>query len=487
MRLRALLLLPLLLLTSCTAAEQVAVLEPGQEPQEQVLTWDTCNEVFECAFIAAPLDWASETGESITISLMRLAGTADREPILINPGGPGSSAINWMRDGYEFIGSDWFRENFQVIAFDPRGVGASTPVTCSDQDLKDELLYSNSGYEYGSEQDLVVSEALMLEFAESCQTRGPSTAYFNTQQAARDMDLIRGLLGMEELNYLGFSYGTELGANYAALFPDRVGKFVLDGAVDPTMDSSTKLLGQIRGFDGALRAYLTACLDTPAYCPFEGDIDSAMARIAGFLQAREIRPLETTIDRELGISAALAGMIVTLYSQDSWIYLSQAFDEAFNGDGTFFVYLADFYNDRDPDGGYISNINEANFAINCADNSVTRAGPDLDQEIREASVVFGRYFAGPDISCTGWPEGIGMQSLDFSVPLANSPIVIGTTGDPATPYQQAVSLAEILDGAKLLTLKGEGHTAYGDNSCIDSLVDAYLKGQDLGEGDLTCF
>jgi len=487
LRLRALLLLPLLLLTSCTAAEQVAVLEPGQEPQEQVLTWDTCNEVFECAFIAAPLDWASETGESITISLMRLAGTADREPILINPGGPGSSAINWMRDGYEFIGSDWFRENFQVIAFDPRGVGASTPVTCSDQDLKDELLYSNSGYEYGSEQDLVVSEALMLEFAESCQTRGPSTAYFNTQQAARDMDLIRGLLGMEELNYLGFSYGTELGANYAALFPDRVGKFVLDGAVDPTMESSTKLLGQIRGFDGALRAYLTACLDTPAYCPFEGDIDSAMARIAGFLQAREVRPLETTIDRELGISAALAGMIVTLYSQDSWIYLSQAFDEAFNGDGTFFVYLADFYNDRDPDGGYISNINEANFAINCADNSVTRAGPDLDQEIREASVVFGRYFAGPDISCTGWPEGIGMQSLDFSVPLANSPIVIGTTGDPATPYQQAVSLAEILDGAKLLTLKGEGHTAYGDNSCIDSLVDAYLKDQDLGEGDLTCF
>ena len=487
MRLRALLLLPLLLLTSCTPAEPVAVLEPGQQPQEQSLSWESCNEVFECAFIAAPLDWTSETGESITISLMRFAGTADREPILINPGGPGSSAINCMRDGYEYIGSNWLRENFQVIAFDPRGVGASTPVTCSDQDLKDELLYYNSGYEYGSEQDLVVSEALMLEFAESCQTRGPSTAYFNTQQTARDMDLIRGLLGMEELNYLGFSYGTELGANYAALFPDRVGKFVLDGAVDPTMDSSTKLLGQIRGFDGALRAYLTACLDTPAYCPFEGDSDSAMARIAGFLQAREVRPLETTIDRELGISAALAGMIVTLYSQDSWIYLSQAFDEAFNGDGTFFVYLADFYNDRDPDGGYISNINEANFAINCADNSVTRAGPDLDQEIREASVVFGRYFAGPDISCTGWPEGIGMQSLDFSVPLANSPIVIGTTGDPATPYQQAVSLAEILDGAKLLTLKGEGHTAYGDNSCIDSLVDAYLEGQDLGEGDLTCF
>ena len=117
----------------------------------------------------------------------------------------------------------------------------------------------------------------------------------------------------------------------------------------------------------------------------------------------------------------------------------------------------------------------------------TEPGPNLDKEIREASVVFGRYFAGPDIACNGWPEGIGMQQLDFSLPLANGPIVIGTTGDPATPYGQAVSLSEILDGAKLLTLNGEGHTAYGDNSCINSLVDAYLEGQDLGEGSLTCF
>ena len=487
MRLRALLIIPLLLLTSCTQAEPVAVLEPGQEPQEQALDWVECNEVFECAYLAAPLDWTSETGETVSISLMRFQGTGDREPILINPGGPGSSAINWMRDGYQYIGTEWFRDNFQVIAFDPRGVGRSTPVTCSDIDLKDQLLYVDSGFEYGSEQDLIIAEGHMSEFAESCQQRGPSTAYFNTQQTARDMELIREVLGIEQLNYLGFSYGTELGANYAALFPDRVGKFVLDGAVDPTMDSSTKLLGQVRGFDAALRAYLTACLDTPEYCPFDGDIDSAMARIAGFLQAREIRPMETTIDRELGISASLAGMIVTLYSQDSWIYLSQAFDEAFNGDGTFFVYLADFYNDRDPDGGYLSNINEANYAINCADDAVTSAGPNLDDEILESSIVFGRYFVGPDIACNGWPQGIGMQQLDYSLPLSNGPLVIGTTGDPATPYQQAVSLAEILDGAKLLTLKGEGHTAYGDNTCINTLVDAYLEGQELGEESVTCF
>ena len=132
MRLRALLIIPLLLLTSCTQAEPVAVLEPGQEPQEQALDWVECNEVFECAYLAAPLDWTSETGETVSISLMRFQGTGDREPILINPGGPGSSAINWMRDGYQYIGTEWFRDNFQVIAFDPRGVGRSTPVTCSE-------------------------------------------------------------------------------------------------------------------------------------------------------------------------------------------------------------------------------------------------------------------------------------------------------------------------------------------------------------------
>lgn len=481
------LLLPLLLLTSCTSAEPQARLEPGQAPEEQLISWYPCNEVFECSEIAAPVDWTGEAGETLTISLMRYQGTQDLEPMLINPGGPGSSATNWMRDGYEYIGSDWLRENFQLIAFDPRGVGRSTPITCNDPDLKDSLLYSDSGYEYGSSEDVAYAEDLMVRFAESCQQRGPSTAFFNTQQTARDMDLLRELLGMEQLNYLGFSYGTELGANYAALFPNRVGKFVLDGAVDPTMDASTKLLGQIQGFDGALRAYLTSCIEVPEYCPFDGDVDSAMRQISGFLQAREVKPLETTIDRELGISAALSGLIVTLYSQDSWIYLSQAFDEAFAGDGTFFVFLADFYNDRDPDGGYISNINEANYAINCADGVMTEEGPDLDDEIRDASLVFGKYFSGPDISCNGWPDGIGMQELDYSRPLSNGPLVIGTTGDPATPYHQAVALAELLDGARLLTLNGEGHTAYGDNTCINALVDAFLAGQDLGERDLTCF
>ena len=487
MRLRALFASMVLLLAGCaTEANPVGTLEPGEEPQTQAVEWSDCDGGFECADVAAPLNWLQAGEEYVSIRLMRKAGTEQLPAMLINPGGPGASTTDWMRGGYDTIGTSWLRQNFQLVAFDPRGVGESTAVVCSDDELKDQLLYGQSEFEYGSEEDISYSEDLMLRFAESCQLDGPSPAYFNTQQTARDMELIRELLGEELLNYLGFSYGTELGATYAALFPERVGKFVLDGAVDPELDSSSQLLGQVRGFDKALRAYLADCLGA-TYCPFDGSVDDAMRRISGFLQARETSPLETDFEgRELGIQGAIYGILVTLYSQGSWPYLSQAFDEAFYGDGTLMLMLADFYNDRENEGGYLTNVNEANFAINCADARLKDAGDDLDQEILEASIVWGKYFSTPDISCTGWPDGIGMEILDFDVELANQPIIIGTTGDPATPYEQAVSLANHL-GGKLLTLRGEGHTAYGDNGCIDSLVDAYLAGEDLGEGSLTCF
>jgi len=486
LRLKALALVALLILTSCSAGQSQPTLAPNTDPADQDLVWAPCDDTFECAAIAAPLDWTNDTGEFLNIKLMRSAGTAELEPILINPGGPGSSAIKWMRGNYEGIGSDWLRENFQVIAFDPRGVGESTAVICRDEELKDKLYYGIPEYEFGSPEDIAYSEQVLSDFAASCQESGPAIGYFNTQQTARDMELMRQLLGMEQLNYLGFSYGTELGAVYTALFPNHVGKFVLDGAIDPTMDASTKLLGQVAGFDKALRAYLADCLNQ-SFCPFSGDVDQAMAQISGFMQAREVRPLPTEGERELGVSATLAGIIVTLYSQASWSYLTQALSDAFAGDGTLMLWLADFYNDRDPDGGYLSNINEANYAINCADLAVQDEGPDLEAEILEASVVFGKYFAYPMDSCIGWPEGKGMQPLDFTRPLSNGPLIIGTTGDPATPYEQAITLSELLDGAKLLTLRGEGHTAYGTSSCIDSLVDAYLEGIDLGEGSLSCF
>ncbi|MFM1950464.1 MAG: hypothetical protein RL418_151 [Actinomycetota bacterium] len=489
MRLKSLLLIPVLFLSACypqVPTDAVQEIENGKEVLSQTLQWSSCDGGFECASLVVPLNWLEQGRDYFEMALIRPAGSGSLPPLVINPGGPGASGVSFVRDNLESIGTANLRNSFQIIGFDPRGVGESEPVTCNDVDLKDQVFYGQSPYTFGSDADLEWSRGIYEEFARDCQLIGFDLGYFNTQQTARDLDLIRQALGLETLDYLGYSYGTELGATYAALFPDRVGKFVLDGAADPTISAGQTLLNQVAGFDGAFRNYLADCL-IGRDCPFAGSIDSGLAEVREFLSKLESSTLPTQFDREVGVTAAIYGIIAALYSKDSWPYLTQALTEALDGDGTTLLMLADFYNDRENDEGYLTNINEANFAINCADSANAVDGPDLGNQIREASIVWGKYFSVPDISCTGWPDGIGMVKLDYSVELSNPPLIIGTTGDPATPYEQAVSLAELLDGGKLLTLKGEGHTAYGSSICIDSLVDAYLDGEDLGEGSLTCF
>ena len=287
-------------------------------------------------------------------------------------------------------GADYLRSNFQVIAFDPRGVGKTSPVECSNLGLKDQLLYGSSPYRFGTEEDIQYSADLSYRFAQSCQGE-LSTGYYNTQQTANDMELLRILLGSEKLNYLGYSYGTELGATFAVLSPDQVGLFVLDGAVDPTIDPDLSLLGQIKGFDKALSAYLVDCF-TRVSCPLPNDMAEAKDTIAGLLSSLENSSMPTDFDRDLSLSAAIAGMIVTLYSQDSWEYLSIGLEEGLAGDGTTLLLLADFYNDRDAEGGYLTNLVEANYAIACADE-ITYPLPtaDLTKGITAASKVFGKY------------------------------------------------------------------------------------------------
>ncbi len=488
MRLSGLALSILLVLTGCTAQvpSPIEQVQSGVDFAQQQISWEACDTGFECSAVAVPLDHLNPDGQVFELSLVRKTGTQDLPPLLINPGGPGASGVAYVRDGYDSLGTEKLRSNFQLIGFDPRGVGESAPVICSDLDLKDQVYYEESGFPLGSEQDLEVSKDLLERFAASCQESGFDVSYFNTQQAARDMDVIRSALGVEKLNYLGFSYGTELGATYIALFPERVGRFVLDGAVDPTLSSGESTVNQVEGFDKAFRTYLADCL-AQASCPFAGTVDDALKRIDELLLDLQTTKLASQYDREVGLTAALYGIFAALYSQASWTYLTQAFEEAFQGDGSTLLLLADFYNDKDPDGGYLSNINEANAAINCADE---RVAPEdfamVKQAALDASNVFGKYFAYPELGCLGWPQGKSMVEIDYTVGLEVGPLVIGTTGDPATPYQQAVSLAKILSGATLLTFQGEGHTAYGSDTCVNDHVENYLLGENLGSAELIC-
>lgn len=489
LRLRALLLVTAIALSGCTQVVENNPVENVASGSvslfDQVLEWDSCDDGFECAEVAAPINWENPEGDLLSISLMRSAGTAGLTPMLANPGGPGSSAIEWMLGSYQDLGSQYLRDNFQVIAFDPRGVGRSTPVTCSNLGLKDQLLYGSSPYRFATDEDIAYAAELSARFGESCQGT-ISTGFFNTQQTANDMELLRVVTGGGHLNFLGFSYGTELGATYAVLFPEQVGFFVLDGAVDPTIDPDLALLGQIKGFDKALEAYLVDCFEQVS-CPLPRDLGEAKDTIAGILAGLENRTLPTDYERDLSLSAAIAGMIVTLYSEANWEFLSIGIGDALAGDGTTLLLLADFYNDRDPDDGYLTNLVEANYAIACADEKTyPLAEKDLTAEITDASQVFGKYFAYGESSCEGWPAGIGNRVLNFEVTPKTAPLIIGTTGDPATPYEQAVTLNSLIGGSNLLTYQGEGHTVYGSNSCVGGIVDRYLAGEDLSGQDLTC-
>ena len=488
MRLRGLALSALLVLTGCTAQapSPIEQVESGVDFSKQQISWEACDAGFECSSVAIPLDHLNPGGQIFELALIRKAGTQDLPPLLMNPGGPGASGVAYIRDSYESLGTEKLRSNFQLIGFDPRGVGESAPVTCSDLNLKDQVYYEESGFPLGSEKDIEVTKDLLTRFAASCQESGFDVSYFNTQQAARDMDVIRSALGLEKLNYLGYSYGTELGATYIALFPDRVGRFVLDGAVDPTLSSGESTVNQVAGFDKAFKTYLADCLAQDV-CPFAGTVDDALKRVDQFLTDLQTTKLASQYDREVGITVALYGIFAALYSQASWPYLTQAFEEAFQGDGSTLLLLADSYNDKDPEGGYLSNINEANIAINCADERVAPADfAIVKQAAIDASEVFGKYFAFQELGCLGWPEGKSMVELDYSVDLELGPVVIGTTGDPATPYQQAVSLAKTLSGATLLTFQGEGHTAYGSDTCVNDYVENYLMGKNFVSAELIC-
>jgi pimeloyl-ACP methyl ester carboxylesterase len=455
----------------------------------QQLQWRSCNDGMECAEVLAPLDWQAPQA-TIRLAVMRSVVSNPIGSLLINPGGPGSSGINWMRDNFSSIATSAVRAQFSLVSFDPRGVGQSTAVTCRDKELKDVFLYAQSPFELGSPEDYRRTEQLLLDFAADCISgSGDLLGYIDTQSAARDLDLLRHLLGDEKINYLGFSYGTQLGSTYAALFPERVGRMVLDGAIDPTLTEEQGLIAQADGFDRAFRAYLTDCLANSG-CPFSGNTEQALVQVAKFLGSLETAALPTQGERMLSLSAGLTGVIAALYSQFSWPFLTQAFDEALACDGSTLLFFADLYNDRNRSGEYDSNLIEANIAINCADGRYDKTPAAVEQtmaELERASPLFGKYFGDPSLNCLGWPAKPERPELDFSVPLAAGPLVIGTTGDPATPYAQAVSLARLLSGARLISFEGEGHTIYGgENFCVNDAVDAYLLRGELPGEDLTC-
>lgn len=457
----------------------------------QTLSWTGCGGGMQCTTAVAPLDWDDPEGETIELALVRqpaTGGTA-RGSLLVNPGGPGGSGVDFIRDSIDNATSDALQRHFDVVGFDPRGVGGSTPVVCTtDAAELDDYLFGVTPGVRGSDAWLAAREQRDRAFAESClEHTGPLLAHVDTGSAVRDLDLLRAVLGDATLTYLGYSYGTYLGARYAERFPDKVGRLALDGAIDPSASGFEVTLAQARGFEGALTAYLEDCLPRAA-CPFSGSVDAARDRIATTLHGLDAHPLPGADGRALTADAMFSAVILPLYNAATWHYLDALFTEVFAGQTDTAFFLVDVYFDRNPDGSYRSNSNQDFLAINCLDypreDDIATMRAQAETLAREAP-VFGPWM-GYSTLCGQWPIAPKGERLPITAPGAPDILVVGTTNDPATPYVWAQALAAQLENGHLVTHRGEGHTAYAESACVTEVVDAFLLHGRVPASDPMC-
>ncbi|MBO1901240.1 alpha/beta fold hydrolase [Leucobacter weissii] len=460
---------------------------------EQRPKWEVCGVEVLCADVFAPLDWDDPDGERITLRLTKhpAEGEARLGSLLLNPGGPGASGANFVRQNFVGIVNDSVRERYDLIGWDPRGVGQSSAVTCLDDEGLDEFFFGTGDpeedgalLEFGSDAWIEQGLETSAEFAEACaEGSGDLLGHIDTASTVRDLDMIRQIVGDDKLNYLGFSYGTQIGALYADAYPERVGRLVLDGAVDPSSTLEEVSREQVVGIEGALRNYTADCL-TRESCPLSGegagdaDVDRAMTRIGELLARVEADPIPAADGRMLYDSTMFTSIASALYSPSMWPQLDVLFEEVAEGGAEQAFRLADAYYDRDH-GVYRTNLFEAFISINCVDYD----RPDqLDYDVMRADAaktielapVTGKYQTFGDIGCAHWPAPAADVIQEVEAAGADPILVIGTTGDPATPFRWAQQLDAQLESSVLVTFEGEGHTAYGESGCVDAIVDDYL-------------
>lgn len=456
----------------------------------QQLDWSACDTGFECTTVTAPLDWSHPSAGSIDLALIRQRATSGSSigSLLINPGGPGASGISFVRDSVDFAVADAVQRQYDVVGFDPRGVGESTAVKCYGAADMDAYLFDIIDSPRGSADWEAARTQADQGFADACDANSNGILpYITTQNAARDLDLLRGVLGDKKLNFLGYSYGTFLGATYAGLYPDRVGRLVLDGALDPSISGLDVGAIQAKGFESALRAYVASCLEG-SDCPFRGTVDDGMADISSLLASVDRDPLPSSDGRMLGADSLLTAILYPLYSRDSWPALTSMLTDVLAGNADYAFYIADFYYSR-VDGEYTDNSTEAFRAYNCMDypSDVTDAEQAAANARIEADApTLAPYWEGPD-PCKAWPYAATGTRGPITAAGADPIVVVGTTNDPATPYEWSVSLADQLESGTLITRVGEGHTGYNKgNACVDDAVNAYLLKGTVPEDGLRC-
>ena len=455
---------------------------------KQDVSWRPCADGFECTRVQVPLDYRKPGGDTVGIAVNRRpADDPDQRlgAMLVNPGGPGVSGITYAPVAAQQFSSDVL-DRYDIVGFSPRGVATSEGVDC----LTDAELDRFVALDPTPDNDAAVAESqqTLVRFGQGCvDGAGALAGHISTPEAARDMDVIRSVLGSPKMNYYGASYGTLLGSTYADLFPNRVGAMVLDGAIDASLSATRASLQQAQGFQTAVDAYLEDCVDQ-GDCPLGDTVPAAQDGLNDVLAQIDDEPIPAGT-RTLTVGHAVLGTWLPLYVPELWPALTGALRAASDGQGGPLLRLADLYVSRGPTG-YQDNSIEALYAVNCLDQPASLTAARVRQllpRFREASPVFGEVFAWGLLGCPQWPARAAEPIPKIDAPGAPPIVVVGTTGDPATPYESAVALAKQLRSGVLVTRVGEGHTGFArGNACVDNAVNGFFADRKVPEDGLRC-
>jgi pimeloyl-ACP methyl ester carboxylesterase len=432
----------------------------------------------ECATLEVPLDYADPDGRTVRIAVLRVPARGDdpEGSIVLNPGGPGAGGTSLAPQLAEVWASSRITESFDLVGFDPRGTGASTPAVDCYADARRErdapLFTPLSGVEEFTDKR---AKALVKQCAKGSGGKHV-LAHLGTRDVARDMDVMREVLGDDKLTYAGLSYGTRLGAVYAQMFPEKVRALVLDGAIDPTADKRAWRVSQFAGMQGAFDGMVDLCVQQ-ADCPLGTDPDKALDVYLDLVRDLDEHPVPTAGGRELNTVKAMDGVFAGLYSSAAWPFVVDALKTLRSGDGERLMALRDAYHLRGGDGVY-ADVLEANLAINCVDDD--RLSPRKETAYKRA-VLDAAPFMDPGHTvdttdpCAVWPGGdpVRFDADDVSDELPAT-LVVSATGDPATPYRDGVRLAETL-GSSLLTVEADQHGVITEpDPCVEEVVADYL-------------
>jgi pimeloyl-ACP methyl ester carboxylesterase len=443
----------------------------------QEIDWKSCRQDFLCATLAVPIDYTKLSTGTFEIALLKYEARTSKKlgSLIVNPGGPGGSGVDYAYAA-EYIFSPAILNRYDIVGFDPRGVSRSAPIRCLTDKELDATNNSDSKPDNDAEFQQILQDT--RKYVEKCKDKNKYLTSYGTANVARDLDILREALGDKQLNYMGKSYGTYLGTLYAQFFPEKVGRVVLDGAVDPSISNFQQTLTQAIGFDQAFTSFAADCSEKKK-CTLPGEKDAAIAEMRKLYSQAAAKPFPTKKSRRtLSESMMVLGTASAMYdSQTGWPQLRKAIAEAQRGYGNTFLKLADEYTGRQNDGSYPNNEFDSGAVIDCLDfnepRSVEQIRTDANAFAAKAP-LFGPYLAYGGVTCKFFNQDSEVTIEPTGT--VNPVIVIGTTGDPATPYEWAQGLHKLLTNSLLISLTGEGHTGQGQgNACIDVQIDDFLE------------